>query len=227
MALLDFGEMVHLWGINKLDFIVWWITFLFTMFLGVEVGIGVGVGVSLLVVLFRTAFPVVSTLGRIPETRTFRSRALFPGVTTTPGILVMKPESRIVFASVDHVREIILMQIKDNTIAGDPPSYLVLDLVAVSDIDATGVNWLKNFLPELERDYGITTLVGNPNRRLLVSLKRAGLVDIIGERNIHVNLRSAVAAAQQGLDESKRVSKLGQSNSKSDEVEAQVGPASV
>lgn len=201
LALFDYPEFFNLWKINKLDWCVWVTTFLFTVFLGVEVGIGVGVGVSLLVVLFRSAFPTVSTLGRIPETLTFRSKALYPGVTTERGILVVKPESRIVFASVDPIRSKIASQIKDNIAAGDAPKYLVLDLVAVSDIDATGIHWLKNFLPDLQRTYGVTTLIANPNRSLLVSLKRAELIDVIGERNIHVNLRSAVAWAQQGLHE--------------------------
>jgi sulfate transporter 4 len=71
LALFDFPEFLHLWKINKVDWLVWVTTFLFTVFLGVEIGIGVGVGVSLLVVLFRSAFPEVSTLGQIPDTKTF------------------------------------------------------------------------------------------------------------------------------------------------------------
>ena len=201
LALFDYPEFFHLWKINKLDWCVWVITFLFTVFLGVEVGIGVGVGVSLLVVLFRSAFPTVSTLGRIPETRTFRAKALYPGVTTEPGILVVKPESRIVFASVDPIRAKIVAQIKDNIANNDVPKFLVMDLVAVSDIDATGVAWLRNFVPDLQKDYGLTILIANPNRSLLVSLKRADLIDVIGEKNIHVNLRSAVAWAHQLIDE--------------------------
>ncbi len=204
LALFDYPEFFHLWKINKLDWAVWTTTFLFTIFLGVEVGIGVGVGVSLLVVLFRSAFPEVSTLGRIPDTKTFRAQRLYPDVTTTPGILVVKPESRIVFASVDPIRTKIVRQIKDNIIAGDIPKFLVIDLVAVSGIDATGVAWLENFLVELKREYGITTIVGNPNENVLLTLKRADLIEAIGEENIHVNLRSAVAWAQQGLAAAKQ-----------------------
>lgn len=201
LSLMEWGEMVHLWGVNKLDFAVWWFTFLFTIFFTVEIGIGVGVAVSLLVVFYRTAFPTVSTLGCVPKAQTFRSRKLYPDVIASPGIVVMQPESRIVFACLDGVEESIMNQIQDNIEAGDRPRYLVLDMGPVSDIDAAGIGWLKDFVPELKRDYGITTVIGNLNRTLLINLKRGDMVSVIGRENIHMNLRSAIAWAQRGMQE--------------------------
>ena len=204
LQLFDYAEFFHLWRISKIDWLVWVTTFLFTIFLGVEIGIAVGVAVSLLVVLFRSAFPAVRMLGRIPDTKTFRARDLYPGVTTTPGVLVVKIESQLYFASVDPIREKINVLIKSNTALGDPPSYLVLDFVASNSIDSTGMHWLESFVRNIRADRGITTVIANPTHTLLVHLKTAGLVDVIGPENIHVNLRSAVAWAVRGLEDSKK-----------------------
>ena len=200
LQLFDYKEFIALWRINKVDWCIWVVTFLFTIFLGVEVGIGVGIGVSLFVVLLRSAFPNVSTLGRIPDTRTFRAKKLYPDVEETPEILIVKPEARIVFASVDPLRTKINRAIKERLDGGEKLKYLILDLVAVDSIDATGIHWLEAYLPELQIEKGLHVVVANPNRQMLVDLKRADLIDVIGEENIHVNLRSAVHWAQLNLD---------------------------
>ncbi len=42
---------------NKPDWVVWMVAFLFTMFLGVEAGISVSVGLALVLVIYKSAFP--------------------------------------------------------------------------------------------------------------------------------------------------------------------------
>jgi MFS superfamily sulfate permease-like transporter len=39
---------------------------------GVEIGIGVGIGVSLALVLFKSTFPSIVVLGRLPGTEIYR-----------------------------------------------------------------------------------------------------------------------------------------------------------
>ncbi len=43
------------------------------MFAGVEIGLGIAVGVSLLLVLWKTGFPHMAVLGRLPDTTVYRS----------------------------------------------------------------------------------------------------------------------------------------------------------
>ena len=51
---------------------VWNVAFLFTIFLGVEIGIIVSVCVSLLLVIYKNAFPRITTLGKLPGTEVYR-----------------------------------------------------------------------------------------------------------------------------------------------------------
>ena len=56
-GLLDFWEAFFLFKINKMDFLVWLVSFTCTLFLGAEYGLGIAVGLALLHVVYEFGFP--------------------------------------------------------------------------------------------------------------------------------------------------------------------------
>ncbi|XP_010253336.1 PREDICTED: sulfate transporter 4.1, chloroplastic-like isoform X2 [Nelumbo nucifera] len=60
MGLVDYGEAMFLWHVDKKDFLLWTITFIMTLFLGIEIGVLVGVGVSLAFVIHESANPHIA-----------------------------------------------------------------------------------------------------------------------------------------------------------------------
>jgi MFS superfamily sulfate permease-like transporter len=58
--------------VNKLDWLVFNVALLCTMFAGVDIGLGISIGVSVFLALYKTAFPKTVVLGRLPETTVFR-----------------------------------------------------------------------------------------------------------------------------------------------------------
>ncbi len=58
--------------VNKLDWIVFNVALFCTMFAGVDIGLGISIGVSVILALYKSAFPKTSVLGRLPETTVFR-----------------------------------------------------------------------------------------------------------------------------------------------------------
>jgi sulfate transporter 4 len=66
MGLIDYDEARYLYHVYKVDFAVWVIACLGTMFLGVEIGLGIAVTVSLLLVIYESAYPHITLLGRMP-----------------------------------------------------------------------------------------------------------------------------------------------------------------
>ena len=79
LGLLDYEEAISLWRVHKFDFGVWMTAFTGTLFLGVEVGLAIAVGVSLLIVIYESAYPHTSVLGRLPGTNTYRNVKQYPG----------------------------------------------------------------------------------------------------------------------------------------------------
>ena len=58
--------------INKLDWLVFNVALFCTMFAGVDIGLGVSIGVSVVLALYKSAFPKTSVLGQLPETTVYR-----------------------------------------------------------------------------------------------------------------------------------------------------------
>ena len=62
---------------------------------GVEIGIGIGVGLSLLMVIYKTAFPRITTLGRLPGTAIYRSERMYPEAEPSPGLLILRVDGEL------------------------------------------------------------------------------------------------------------------------------------
>ena len=62
----------YLVQVNKLDWIVFNVALFCTMFAGVDIGLGISIGVSVVLALYKSAFPKTSILGRLPDTTVYR-----------------------------------------------------------------------------------------------------------------------------------------------------------
>ena len=58
--------------VNKLDWIVFNVALFCTMFAGVDIGLGISIGTSVVLALYKSAFPKTSMLGRLPDTTVYR-----------------------------------------------------------------------------------------------------------------------------------------------------------
>ena len=76
------------------------------MLLGTLEGILVAIAISVLTLVYQANHPLVYTLGRKPGTDVFRPRSVeHPGDESIPGLLIVRTEGRMTFASVPRVRE--------------------------------------------------------------------------------------------------------------------------
>lgn len=81
--------------VSLLDSFNWVAAFLLTAFLGVEIGIGAAVGISLITFIYKSAFPKISLVGRLPGTDIYRSRRLFPKAEPAgEGIIIIQVRSQ-------------------------------------------------------------------------------------------------------------------------------------
>lgn len=63
--------------VNKFDWLVFNAAWLGVMFAGVEKGLAIAIGLSVLIVLYKTGFPHLAVLGRLPGTTVYRYSLLF------------------------------------------------------------------------------------------------------------------------------------------------------
>ena len=82
--------------------------------------------------------------------------------------------------------------------AGELPDVLILRMGDVLTLDATGLDALEDLLEKL-RIKKKELILCRPRSQPLFALTRAGLIDKLGEANIHGNMDSAIARAKEIL----------------------------
>ena len=104
--------------------------------------------VSLLLVVFRTAFPRITTLGRLPGTEIFRSIKMYPHAETAPGLLLLRIDAPIYFANVEGVKEFVRERViaskKSRAERGDCIRFVIIDFSPVTDIDSTACHFIDD-----------------------------------------------------------------------------------
>ncbi|XP_068107626.1 solute carrier family 26 member 6-like [Hyperolius riggenbachi] len=97
----QFTDIPTLWRSNRVDLLVWLVTFTATILLNLDLGLAVSVAFSLLTVIFRTQLPHYSILGRVSSTHIYRDVALHRQVREVPGIKIFRSSSTLYFANAD------------------------------------------------------------------------------------------------------------------------------
>ncbi|CAM8897794.1 unnamed protein product [Rhodiola kirilowii] len=202
LGLVDYHEAIFLWRVDKKDFLLWIITFSTTLFLGIEIGVLIGVGVSLAFVIHESANPHIAVLGRLPGTTVYRNVQQYPEAYTYHGIVIVRIDSPIYFANISHIKD----RLREYETAVDKSTrrgpevervyFVIIEMAPVTYIDSSAVQALKDLYQEYKsRDIQIA--ISNPNREVLLTLSKAGLVDLIGKEWYFVRVHDAVQVCLQ------------------------------
>ncbi|NXO82184.1 S26A6 protein, partial [Sitta europaea] len=101
----QFRDLSTLWKSNKVDLLVWIVTFIATLLLNLDIGLAASVGFGLLTVIFRTQLPHYSILGRISNTDVYRDVVEYEMAQEVPGVKIFRSSSTIYFANVELYAE--------------------------------------------------------------------------------------------------------------------------
>ena len=147
MGMMDVPEMRRLLRVQPFDFWIAVAAIVGTLLLGVLAGVMVGIGLSLIWLISVATRPPMPVLGRDPETKYFRELDQNPGDEQFPGLVVLRLDGGLFFATSDaledRVREVALV---DTGIRG-----IVLDFVAVDFIDSQGSAKMNEILTLTEQ----------------------------------------------------------------------------
>ena len=120
----------------------------------------------------------------------FRDLDEHPGDETFPGIVVLRIDSGVFFATAQALDD----RIRDLTDAApDRRTGVVLDLEAVPFIDSQGSEQLSQ-IHQLVETRGGTLRLARVKPQVLAVLQRDGVIDRIGADHVHGNVHRAVEA---------------------------------
>lgn len=189
MGMMDVPEMRRLWRVQRFEFSIAVAATAGTVLFGVLAGVMIGIGLSLVWLIAVTTRPEMPMLGQDPVTSAFRELDEHPGDEQVPGLVVLRLDGDLFFATADALEERV------GAVALSSPGItgVVLDLGSVSFVDSQGSAKLTELVERCAKA-GVALRVARlkaPVRRLLA---RDGVLDRIGEDRIHDGVHSAVEA---------------------------------
>ncbi|XP_024981417.1 sulfate transporter 3.1-like [Cynara cardunculus var. scolymus] len=219
LGLINYEEAIHLWSLDKFDFVVCMSAYLGVVFGSVEIGLVIAVALSLLRVLLFVARPKTVALGHIPDSTIYRSMDQYQNAKTVPGILILQIDAPIYFANSSYLRERIARWIDDEedrlkSTGENNLQYVILALSAVGNIDTSGITMLGEVKKVMERR-GLKLVLANPGGEVIKKLNKGKLIEVIGQEWIYLTVGEAVGACNFMLHTYKNDEKLTSTGSSS------------
>ncbi|KAJ8261818.1 hypothetical protein GJAV_G00158770 [Gymnothorax javanicus] len=102
--LMQFREIPYLWRKDRPDCVVWVVTCIASILLGLDLGLAVGLGAELISVVFRTQFPRCSVLANIRGTDIYKDRKDYLSIYEPDGVKIFRIPSPLFFANIEFFR---------------------------------------------------------------------------------------------------------------------------
>jgi SulP family sulfate permease len=195
LPLIRSGELRRLWRIDAADFALAVVCLLGVLFAGVLGGIVIAVVASMAALVLRSARPHVAVLGRLrggeegDEDYGFRDVSRHPDGETYPGLVIFRFDQEIFFANSAAFRD----DVRELAADGVPPvSRVIVDAAAVTHVDTTGLDMLRELQAELS-SRGVELVFARLKGPVHDVFRKAEAAGIIAPFRLFPTLRSAVA----------------------------------
>ena len=170
------------------EFILYCITFLTTLFIGITEGILSGVLLSLILMIYRTSKPHMAVLGNVRGSDYYKNISRFESdVIEREDLLIIRFDAQLYFGNKDYFYENTLRLINSKKdIKG-----IVINAEAINYIDSSANFMLLKLIKELQ-DKSIKIIISGaigPTRDIIFS---EGIVDLIAKENLFVRTFEAV-----------------------------------
>ena len=189
MGMMDMAEMRRLYHVARGDFWIAVAAILGVLTSGVLAGVMIGIVLSIGWLVYISATPQMQVLGREPGTQVFRGVDDHPESETYPGLLVLRFDAGLFFASSDALVERLI----DLHHQADPRLHtIVLDFEGINFIDSQGAYTLSEII-QMAHSRNIELRLASVKTRVKEVLQRDGFIDQLGEEQIYGNVYEAAA----------------------------------
>lgn len=182
-GLIDLKGLLSLRQVSRSEFRIAMIALLGVLLFGILKGVLLAAIASLVLLLAGAATPSVAFLGRIPGSRRFSSIERHPDNELIPGVVIVRPESSLLYFNSDHVRRVVWERV-----AHTPDLKLVIcDLSNSPIVDVAGARMLAGLhLDLMKRNARIRLVEAHAKVRDL--LRGVGLEEKTGYIGRHATI---------------------------------------
>ena len=197
LRLVDVRALRQAWRASKDDGFAALATFFVTLAFApnIQVGIVAGIIISLAAFLYRRMRPRVAIVS-LHQDGTFRDAARFDLPPLHERIGALRFDGSLYFTNASHFEDAVLRLQQD-----EPGiTYIVVAAHSINDIDASGVETLRN-LAERLREGGVTMVLAGVKRQVQEVLERTGAIAALGSANVFSTDTEAVASLRRRLEQ--------------------------
>jgi MFS superfamily sulfate permease-like transporter len=195
-GLIKVSEFQKIWQISKRELIWALVALAGVVFVGTLEGILVAIVVSLLVLIYQANHPPVYEVGRVPGTENYQPMVDHPEYETIPGLLIVRAEGRLNFASSPRAMEKMRALILERQ-----PQVVILECSAIPDFEYTALQKLATGEEKLS-DAGIEFWLAGLNPVPLGTIQRSPLGTTLGEERIYLDIIEAVKSYEHDFGQS-------------------------
>lgn len=188
-GMMDVPGMRRLYRVARTDFWIAMAALLAVLGGGVLVGVVVGVLLSFVWLVYVASKPAMPALGRERGTQVYRSLDEYPDDETYPGLVVIRFDAGLFFASSEALED----RLRELAADADPRlGVVVLDFEGVNFIDSQGSSTLSNIV-DLADSYGAELRLCRVKPDVRAMLQRDGVIEKLGESRVYGNVYRATA----------------------------------
>ncbi|XP_071590010.1 chloride anion exchanger [Heliangelus exortis] len=103
--LMQFKEIGVLWRKDKYDCVIWVVTFLAAIFLGLDIGLATAMAFQLLTVVIRSQVPSCTLLANVGRSDIYRNKKDYTDTYEPEGVKIFRCSAPIFFANIEFFRE--------------------------------------------------------------------------------------------------------------------------
>lgn len=195
---IKFSVFRQEWRVQWSDGLIGIVTFASTLFFAprLDIGLMVGVTLSMVVFIYRSMHPGITTLGYSREVLRVRDIRDIKDISKCEYISVLRFQQALVFINSNMLEEYVvdLMERKPKL------RHIHLVCTGINDVDSSGEESLT-MLVRWVRKAGLSISLNGLNEKVTTVLKRAGLLDEIGRENIFHTMQEGICVAHGRIPE--------------------------
>jgi len=192
IGLVNVSGFIHAWRARWYDGVISIVSFVCTLVFAphLDKGIMVGVGLSLMVFLYKSMRPTVTSLSR-HEDKALRCSLAF-GLKECDYVDMVRFDGPLFFANSSYLED----QITERVLKKEKLRHIVIVADGMSDIDASGEEVLSLMVDRV-RSAGIDISFSGVNESVMAVFKRTHLLEKIGLDHIYPNKEDAIGAVHE------------------------------
>jgi high affinity sulfate transporter 1 len=170
MSLVDVHALQRIWRFSRAEYFIAMAALVGVLGSGPVNGVLIGAAISIVLLLRQASRPHVTELGRIPGTANFADRSRHPENERTPGVLVVRCQSALLYFNAGYVHERLDELRRART---DDVRLIVFFLGAVPTIDLAGAELIVD-LHRTVRASGVEFRLADAHGEVRDRLRRIG-----------------------------------------------------